>query len=168
MGGLRTGVTEATTDVFVEAAWFDPIRTARTGRRLRINSDARYRFERGVDPAFTPAGIELATRMILDLCGGEPSEVEIAGAVPDTARSYRHDPARVARLVGMDIPAPEQARILTALGFAVDGDDRHAPRPGAPTSRARPTSSRRSPASPRSPASRAARSPAPPASRGRS
>ena len=85
MGGLRTGCTEATTDVFVEAAWFDPIRTARTGRRLRINSDARYRFERGVDPAFTPRGIELATRMILELCGGEPSEVEIAGAVPDTA-----------------------------------------------------------------------------------
>ena len=122
IGGLRTGVTEATTDVFVEAAWFDPIRTARTGRRLRILSDARYRFERGVDPAFTPRGIELATRMILDICGGEPSEVEIAGAVPDTSRRYRFDPARVTRLVGMDIPAPEQARILTALGFALDGD----------------------------------------------
>ena len=127
MGGLRTGVTEETTDVIVEAAWFDPIRTARTGRRLKINSDARYRFERGVDPAFTPAGIELATRMILEICGGEPSEVEIAGAVPNTRRAYRHDPARVARLVGMSIPAPEQTRILTALGFAVDGDDRHAP-----------------------------------------
>jgi len=122
IGGLRTGVTEATTDVFLEAAWFDPVRTARTGRRLKISSDARYRFERGVDPAFTPRGIELATRMILDLCGGEPSEVEIAGAVPNTARRYRHDPARVARLVGMDIPAPEQARILAALGFALDGD----------------------------------------------
>jgi phenylalanyl-tRNA synthetase beta chain len=122
IGGLRTGVTEATTDVFLEAAWFDPVRTARTGRRLRINSDARYRFERGADPAFTPLGVELATRMILDLCGGEPSEVEIAGAIPDTTRRYRHDPARVARLVGMEIPAPEQARILTALGFALDGD----------------------------------------------
>jgi phenylalanyl-tRNA synthetase beta chain len=122
IGGLRTACTEATTEVFVEAAWFDPVRTARTGRRLRINSDARYRFERGADPAFTPLGTELATRMILDLCGGEPSEVEIAGAIPATARRYRHDPARVARLVGMDIAAPEQARILTALGFAVDGD----------------------------------------------
>jgi phenylalanyl-tRNA synthetase beta chain len=122
IGGLRTGVTEATTDVFVEAAWFDPVRTARTGRRLRINSDARYRFERGADPAFTPLGIELATRMILDLCGGEPSEVEIAGAIPATPRHYRHDPARVARLVGMDIPTDEQARILAALGFTVDGD----------------------------------------------
>ena len=76
IGGLRTGCTEATTDVFVESAWFDPVRTARTGRRLRISSDARYRFERGVDPAFTAKGIELATRMILELCGGEPSEVD--------------------------------------------------------------------------------------------
>jgi phenylalanyl-tRNA synthetase beta chain len=121
MGGMRSGVTEATTDVFVEAALFDPGRTARTGRRLRINSDARYRFERGVDPAFTPWGIELATRMILELCGGEPSEVEIAGAVPDMRRSYRLDPERVARLVGMAIPEAEQVRILTALGFVVDG-----------------------------------------------
>ena len=121
MGGLRTGVTEATTDVVVESAWFDPVRTARTGRRLRLASDARYRFERGVDPAFTRAGIEFATRMILDLCGGEPSEVEIAGAVPASTRRYRHDPERVVRLVGMDIPAAEQARILTALGFALDG-----------------------------------------------
>ncbi len=123
MGGMRTGVTDTTTSVFVEAAYFDPTRTARTGRRLRVNSDARYRFERGVDPAFTPSGIELATRMILDLCGGDPSEVVIAGAVPATARSYRFDPARVTRLVGMDIPEPEQIRILTALGFAVRGAD---------------------------------------------
>ncbi len=121
MGGLRTGCTETTTNVFVEAAYFDPIRTARTGRRLRVNSDARYRFERGIDPAFTPVGMELATRMILSLCGGEPSEVEIAGAVPATRRSYRFDPDRVTRLVGMDIPEPEQVRILTALGFTVDG-----------------------------------------------
>ncbi|MFO1143193.1 MAG: phenylalanine--tRNA ligase subunit beta [Amaricoccus sp.] len=120
MGGLRTGSTGATTDVFIESAWFDPVRTARTGRRLRINSDARYRFERGVDPAFTAKGIELATRMILELCGGEPSEVVVAGAPPRTARSYRFDPARVTRLVGMDIPEAEQVRILTALGFTVD------------------------------------------------
>lgn len=98
------------------------MRTARTGRRLKINSDARFRFERGVDPAFTPAGIELATRMILDLCGGEASDVTVAGAVPSTARTYRHDPERVARLVGLDIPAAEQVRILEALGFTVTGD----------------------------------------------
>jgi phenylalanyl-tRNA synthetase beta chain len=121
MGGARSGVTEATTDVFVESAWFDPIRTARTGRRLRILSDARYRFERGVDPASAVPGIELATRMILDLCGGEASEVGVAGAVPDTARSYALDPARLTRLVGMDVPRDEQVRILDALGFTASG-----------------------------------------------
>jgi phenylalanyl-tRNA synthetase beta chain len=121
MGGVRSGCTPETTNVFIESAWFDPVRTARTGRRLRINSDARYRFERGVDPEFTPLGIEMATRMILDLCGGTPSEVEIAGQIPQTARSYRLDPARVTALVGMEIPREEQERILTALGFAVTG-----------------------------------------------
>lgn len=121
-GGLRTSATETTTNVFVEAAWFDPVRTARTGRRLNAPSDARYRFERGVDPDFTPMGLELATRMILDLCGGEPSELEIAGAVPSTTRRYRFDPERVVRLVGMEIPAAEQVRILEALGFTVEGD----------------------------------------------
>jgi phenylalanyl-tRNA synthetase beta chain len=123
MGGLRSGVTDTTSEVFVESAWFDPIRTARTGRRLRINSDARHRFERGVDPAFTPLGLELGTRMILELCGGEASDVTIAGAVPDTARSYPLDPGLVARLVGMEIDRAEQLRILTALGFtpAEDG-----------------------------------------------
>ncbi len=123
MGGLRTGCTEETVNVFVEAAFFDPIRTARTGRRLRINSDARFRFERGVDPAFTVPGMELATRMILDLCGGEASEIEVAGAVPATARSFRLDPTRVVRLVGMEIAVEEQVRILTALGFAVGEAD---------------------------------------------
>lgn len=122
IGGMATGCTETTTDVFVEAAYFDPARTARTGRRLRINSDARYRFERGVDPAFTQPGMELATRMILDLCGGVPSELMIAGRVPETARSYPLDPAHVERLVGMAIPRAEQVRILEALGFAPAGD----------------------------------------------
>ena len=121
MGGLRTGVTEATTEVFLEAAWFDPIRTARTGRRLRILSDARYRFERGVDPLSAVPGIEAATRMILDLCGGEPSEIEIAGRPPLAPRSYRLDPARMKSLVGLDIARDEQVRILTALGFSATG-----------------------------------------------
>jgi phenylalanyl-tRNA synthetase beta chain len=119
IGGTRTGCTEATTNVFIEAAYFDPVRTARTGRRLKVNSDARYRFERGVDPAFTPCGIELATRMILELCGGEASEIEIAGAVPRSQRSIRLDTGRVARLVGMEIADAEQVRILEALGFEV-------------------------------------------------
>lgn len=117
MGGEATGCTEATVNVLIEAAYFDPVRTAHTGRKLRIHSDARYRFERGIDPAFTPEGMEIATRLILEMCGGETSEVLIAGRVPDTARSYPLDPARCASLVGMDIPEAEQRRILTALGF---------------------------------------------------
>lgn len=119
MGGKESGCSEETTDVFIEAAYFDPKRTAATGRKLKINSDARYRFERGIDPAFTPEGMELATRMVLDLCGGEPSNVVIAGAVPDVARSYTLRGNRVETLVGMSVPVLEQTRILTELGFAV-------------------------------------------------
>jgi phenylalanyl-tRNA synthetase beta chain len=118
MGGERTGCTEETVNVIVEAACFDPIRTARTGRRLKINSDARYRFERGIDPAFTVQGMELATRMILDLCGGTPAELTTAGAVPETSRSYPLDPARVVSLVGMEIARETQVATLEALGFA--------------------------------------------------
>ncbi|WP_062762321.1 phenylalanine--tRNA ligase subunit beta [Falsirhodobacter sp. alg1] len=127
MGGETSGCTETTTDVYLEAAYFDPITTATTGRALKINSDARYRFERGIDPAFTLDGMELATRMILDLCGGEASEVQVAGAVPDTARAYRLDTDRVVSLVGMDIPADEQRATLTALGFRLEGDMAHVP-----------------------------------------
>jgi phenylalanyl-tRNA synthetase beta chain len=123
MGGMRSGCSDATVNVFVEAAYFDAARTARTGRRLRISSDARYRFERGVDPAFTPLGMELGTRMILELCGGTASEVVVAGAVPRTARSVRLDPSRVSRLLGMEIAADEQRRILTALGFRPEGGE---------------------------------------------
>ncbi len=119
MGGLRTGCTGETRNVFVEAAWFDPVRTAHTGRRLRINSDARYRFERGVDPASAPDGVELATRLILELCGGDASEPMRAGAIPDSRRSYRLDPGRLVALVGMEIAPEEQARILRDLGFSV-------------------------------------------------
>jgi len=119
MGGLPSGCTEETVNVFLEGAFFDPILTAQTGRKLRIVSDARYRFERGIDPAFTPQGIEIATRLILDLCGGEASTVVTAGEVPRTDRFYPLDSSRVSSLVGMDIPEDEQIRILTALGFGV-------------------------------------------------
>ncbi len=122
MGGAASGCTEATVNVFVESAWWDPVTIAATGRALRINSDARYRFERGVDPAFTLAGLELATRMIIDLCGGEASDVVADGAVPDTRRAYRLDPARLVSLVGMDIPEAEQRRTLETLGFTLAGD----------------------------------------------
>jgi len=119
MGGASTGCDETTTEVFVEAAYFDPTRTAATGRALRIVSDARYRFERGIDPASARDGIELATRLILDFCGGEASEVVVAGAVPDTTRVYPLRPERVRSLVGMEIPAEAQVATLTALGFTV-------------------------------------------------
>ena len=121
MGGLPTGCTGETVNVFLESAYWDPIRTAFTGRDLKIHSDARYRFERGVDPAYTRPGLEAATRMILDICGGEASEVVEAGAALQTARSYSLDTARVISLVGMEIPREEQARILTALGFSASG-----------------------------------------------
>lgn len=127
MGGLASGCTEQTTTVFLEAAYFDPVRTAYTGRALRINSDARYRFERGIDPAWTPYGIEHATRMILDHAGGEASEVIVAGNVPDTDRAYKLDAAKVQSLVGMNIPESEQRQTLTSLGFMLEGNMAHVP-----------------------------------------
>ncbi len=120
MGGEESGVTEETVNVFVESAYWDPVTIAHTGRKLKINSDAKYRFERGVDPAFTLPGLEAATQMILDLCGGEASEIVEAGAVPDTTRSYRLDTARCSSLVGMDIPAETQRATLEKLGFVLD------------------------------------------------
>jgi phenylalanyl-tRNA synthetase beta chain len=122
MGGEETGVNDETVNVFLESAYWDPITIAQTGRKLKINSDARYRFERGVDPEFTLPGLEAATRMILDLCGGEASDVVTAGAVPDMSRAYRLDTARCSSLVGMDIPAETQRATLEALGFRLDGD----------------------------------------------
>jgi phenylalanyl-tRNA synthetase beta chain len=121
MGGEASGCTEATVNVFLESAYWDPIHTAYTGRDLKINSDARYRFERGVDPDYTLPGLEAATAMVLELCGGEASEVVEAGAALKTARSYPLDTKRVISLVGMEIPREEQVRILTALGFSATG-----------------------------------------------
>jgi phenylalanyl-tRNA synthetase beta chain len=127
MGGEASGVTEATVNVFVESAWWDPVQIATAGRALKINSDARYRFERGVDPAFTPLGLDLACRMIIDHAGGEVSDMVVAGAVPQDNRAFRLDTAHVQSLVGMDIPPLEQRRTLTALGFRMDGDMAHPP-----------------------------------------
>jgi phenylalanyl-tRNA synthetase beta chain len=122
MGGEASGCTDATTDVFLESAYWDPITTATTGRALKINSDARYRFERGVDPAFTLDGLDLATQMILDLCGGEASDIAQDGSPLDTTRAYRLDPARVVSLVGMEIAADTQRKTLEDLGFSLNGD----------------------------------------------
>ena len=119
MGGAQSGCTPDTTEVFLESAFWDPITIATTGRAQKINSDARYRFERGVDPSFTIPGLDLATQMILDLCGGNASEIAVDGAAPDTTRSYTLDPARVISLVGMDIPEDEQRKTLESLGFTL-------------------------------------------------
>ncbi|MFC3068393.1 phenylalanine--tRNA ligase subunit beta [Phenylobacterium soli] len=122
MGGESTKVTEATTEVFVECAWFDPIRTAQTGRALGLVSDAQYRFARGVDPGFVVPGLELATQLILDLCGGEPSEIQMAGEVPAPPKAFAFDRAYVKKLAGLDLPAARIDAILTALGFELSGD----------------------------------------------
>jgi phenylalanyl-tRNA synthetase beta chain len=124
MGGEDSSCTETTTDVFVESAMFDPVRTARTGRTLGIVSDARYRFERGVDPEFVVSGLELATKLIVEFCGGEPSEIVVAGKTTDWKRTISMAPDALKRLAGIDLPRPEIVRILTTLGFGVTGSDR--------------------------------------------
>ncbi|MEM1159977.1 MAG: phenylalanine--tRNA ligase subunit beta [Pseudomonadota bacterium] len=124
VGGVSTGCTEETTNVFVEAALFDPMRTAETGRKLGIESDARYRFERGVDPEGVLPGIEAATALIIELCGGEAGETVVTGAKPDWRRTLHLRPGRPAALGGLDIPVVRQKAHLTALGFEVaDGAD---------------------------------------------
>ncbi|MGH6996902.1 MAG: phenylalanine--tRNA ligase subunit beta, partial [Phenylobacterium sp.] len=122
MGGLSTGCSDETTDVFVESAWFDPIRIAQTGRTTGVTSDAQYRFARTVDPASQVPGLELATKLILELCGGEPSEVTVVGEAPAAPDAVVFDRAYVKQLSGLDLPAARIDQILTDLGFAIDGD----------------------------------------------
>ncbi|MCI5060305.1 MAG: phenylalanine--tRNA ligase subunit beta [Alphaproteobacteria bacterium] len=119
VGGVSTGCTEETTDVLIECAYFDPYAIAKTGRALQIESDARYRFERGVDPAFTIKAMEIATRLVMDICGGEASEVVQAGEVPDFTREIDFDPAYTKKLSGMDVAEKRQTEILESLGFTV-------------------------------------------------
>ncbi|MEC9368058.1 MAG: phenylalanine--tRNA ligase subunit beta [Pseudomonadota bacterium] len=121
MGGEETGCTEATKNVFIESAYFDPVRTAQTGRRNAILSDARYRFERGVDPAFVVPGIEMATRLVLDLCGDEPGTVEVAGKPPEGDRIFSFNAAEVKRLTGLELAQSEIKAILAGLGFWLSG-----------------------------------------------
>ncbi|MBZ0140433.1 MAG: phenylalanine--tRNA ligase subunit beta [Pseudorhodoplanes sp.] len=126
MGGEASGCSAATTDVLIESAVWDPFNVAQTGRKLGINSDARYRFERGVDPAFMVPGLDLATQMVLDLCGGTPSETVVAGdaRAPDKIIDFPIDETR--RLSGLDIPPAEIKRILGHLGFFVAGSGKTA------------------------------------------
>jgi len=120
MGGLATGCVDETTEVFVEAACFDPIRTAITGRKLNVLSDARFRFERGIDTAFIKDGMEIATRLILDICGGEPSHIVTTGTQPEHAQVITLRPQRILQLAGVDVPTDDIKRILAALGFITD------------------------------------------------
>lgn len=120
MGGEPTGCTLETTNVFLEAALFDPIRTAATGRALQIDSDARYRFERGIDPHSADWGIEVGTSLILELCGGEASHAVNAGEVPEWRREITLRPSRVMALGGLDMPAERSVEILQRLGFEAD------------------------------------------------
>ncbi len=121
MGGEASGCTEATRTAFLEVALFDPARVAATGRNLGILSDARYRFERGIDPRSAVWGVEVAARLIGRLCGGEASEVVHAGTLPEARRQVALRPARVAALGGVDVAVTKQTRILSDLGFEVAG-----------------------------------------------
>ena len=121
MGGEETGVQPDTTEVFLEVAYFTPIKVAATGRKLGIQSDARYRFERGIDPQSVEWGTDVATRLILELCGGEASEITRSGVMPDWERSYTLRADRVKTLTAIDVPAAETADILTKLGFGMSG-----------------------------------------------
>lgn len=119
MGGAATGCSEETTEVFLEVALFDSARTAKTGRKLQINSDARYRFERGLDPASAAWGEDIAARMILDLCGGEVSHSTHAGKIPDGKTEITLRYAKIAALTGMEVVPSEAKGILQRLGFDV-------------------------------------------------
>jgi phenylalanyl-tRNA synthetase beta chain len=118
MGGEASGCSEATVDVLIESALWEPLNIAQTGRRLGINSDARHRFERGIDPAFMVPGLELATELVLQLCGGTPSEITVAGKVPEPLVAVEFPIAEVRRLAGIDPSIAEVTAILEALGFA--------------------------------------------------
>ncbi|MFZ2995412.1 phenylalanine--tRNA ligase subunit beta [Sphingobium sp.] len=122
MGGEHSGATDATTDVLIECAYFTPERIAMTGQKLILTSDARGRFERGVDPAFLDDGLSIATSLVTMLCGGTPSEATRAGSPPTTPKIVTYMPDQCLALAGVDVPGHEQRRILEWLGFGVEGD----------------------------------------------
>lgn len=122
IGGETTSCTGGTVNVFIESAYFDPIRTAVTGRRNGIISDARYRFERGIDPQSEELGIDLATAMILELCGGEPSKMLVAGEMPDPKHVIHFKTDEVERLSGIKVKDSEIKKTLKSLGFEFEGE----------------------------------------------
>ncbi len=121
MGGEKTGCSETTTDVLIESALWNPANIAQTGRKLGINSEARYRFERGVDPAFTLPGLELATKMVIELCGGTPSEITVVGSTHADERIIDFPLSETKRLAGLSVALPELRRVLERLGFFAAG-----------------------------------------------
>jgi phenylalanyl-tRNA synthetase beta chain len=125
MGGEATGCSEKTTDVLIESALWDELNIAQTGRKLGINSDARYRFERGVDPAFMLPGLELATQMVLDLCGGQASEIVVAGDPAPKEKVIDFPLSELPRLAGLKLPLADIRRVLEKLGFFVAGQGEH-------------------------------------------
>ena len=125
MGGEATGCSEQTTDVLIESALWDELNIAQSGRKLGINSDARYRFERGVDPAFMLPGLELATQMVLDLCGGQASEVVVAGDPTPKEKIINFPLSELPRLAGLKLPLADIRRVLEKLGFFVAGQGEH-------------------------------------------
>jgi phenylalanyl-tRNA synthetase beta chain len=127
MGGEHSGVSASTTQTLLEVAYFTPEPIARTGQALGLTSDARSRFERGVDPAFLDDGLAILTGLILDICGGEASRVTRAGRPPIDDKQVPFDPARTAALGGIDVPADEQAKILKSLGFRISGGNAAVP-----------------------------------------
>ncbi|WP_340267530.1 phenylalanine--tRNA ligase subunit beta [Sphingobium mellinum] len=123
MGGEHSGASDATSDVLIECAYFTPERIAVTGQKLALSSDARARFERGVDPAFLDDGLSIATYLVTELCGGTASQATRAGEPPITARIVAYDPAQCRTLAGVDVAEDEQKRILESLGFGVASHD---------------------------------------------
>ncbi len=122
MGGEHSGCDENTTDVLIESALWDATNIAQSGRKLSINSDARYRFERGVDPAFTLKGLDIATKLVLDLCGGQASQVVQAGDIPGVTKCVIFPWSEVLRLTGLQLPVDDMVQILQRLGFSVSGN----------------------------------------------
>jgi len=122
MGGEHSGCSETTTDMLLEVAYFTPERIAKTGQALALTSDARSRFERGVDPAFLDDAVEIITRLVLDICGGEASDIVRAGQPPVDRKTLAYDTSRCATLGGIDVPAEQQKAILESLGFEVAAD----------------------------------------------
>ena len=119
VGGQSTGCDEGTTDILIESAYFDPLTIRRSAKRLSVNSDAKYRFERGIDTGFVRGGLDMATQMVLDICGGEASEIVIAGDIPAAPEAIEFDPAQVEKLTSLKLGDKEMVRILEALGFGV-------------------------------------------------